>query len=135
MKSPVQRQDSGDTIKNEVDEAQGNDNIPLLNSGFKTNPTPTRADLAIINGRRRSSGSSPDGDTRSRDRDSKYSDDDGEPAPATNRFVRVPYFRWFGPTAIVKGYKQMIAHVPEDPRRAKGASSISSGELIIPDLS
>ncbi|EHA47559.1 pathway-specific nitrogen regulator [Pyricularia oryzae 70-15] len=34
---------------------------------------------------------------------------------------RVPYFRYFGPTAIVPGFKQMVVNVP-NPRRSRGGS-------------
>ncbi|ROT35185.1 hypothetical protein SODALDRAFT_337756 [Sodiomyces alkalinus F11] len=37
---------------------------------------------------------------------------------------RVPYFRYFGPTAIVPGYKQMVVAV-RDRRRSAGAGSAS----------
>ncbi|KAL2755317.1 hypothetical protein ACRALDRAFT_1082402 [Sodiomyces alcalophilus JCM 7366] len=50
---------------------------------------------------------------------------------------RVPYFRYFGPTAIVPGYKQMVVAV-RDGRRSAGAagsctaSSPSSGSMGMP---
>ncbi|KAK1999204.1 hypothetical protein LX36DRAFT_490143 [Colletotrichum falcatum] len=47
---------------------------------------------------------------------------------------RVPYFRYFGPTAIVPGYKQMVVSV-RDRRRSTGgsvtATSPSSGSSVI----
>lgn len=121
----IKRQESGDDIKNEDEDNRDGSQVPLLNSEFKTSSSKSPVDNA--NGRLRSSASSPD--VSSRDRDSKYSEDDGEGILAANRFVRVPYFRWFGPTAIVKGYKQMIAQVREDTRPAGGPTSLSSGEI------
>ncbi|TLD23753.1 hypothetical protein PspLS_06551 [Pyricularia sp. CBS 133598] len=38
---------------------------------------------------------------------------------------RVPYFRYFGPTAIVPGFKQMVVNVPY-PRRSRGGSFSAS---------
>ncbi|KAH7342513.1 fungal-specific transcription factor domain-containing protein [Rhexocercosporidium sp. MPI-PUGE-AT-0058] len=38
---------------------------------------------------------------------------------------RVPYFRYFGPTAIVPGFKQMVVSVREH-RRSTGGSSVAS---------
>ncbi|KAF9874566.1 hypothetical protein CkaCkLH20_08129 [Colletotrichum karsti] len=50
---------------------------------------------------------------------------------------RVPYFRYFGPTAIVPGYKQMVVSV-RDRRRSTGgsnsATSPSSGSSVIQSL-
>ncbi|KAK5661559.1 hypothetical protein OQA88_11467 [Cercophora sp. LCS_1] len=47
---------------------------------------------------------------------------------------RVPYFRYFGPTAIVPGFKQMVVHVPihRDRRRSRGSSfsTTSPGSLF-----
>ncbi|TVY20120.1 putative transcriptional regulatory protein [Lachnellula arida] len=45
---------------------------------------------------------------------------DDESSPLENQ--RVPYFRYFGPTAIVPGFKQMVVSVREH-RRSTGASS------------
>lgn len=39
---------------------------------------------------------------------------------------RVPYFRYFGPTAIVPGYKQMVVNVAVRDRRRSMAGSIST---------
>jgi len=39
---------------------------------------------------------------------------------------RVPYFRYFGPTAIVPGFKQMVVSVREHRRSTGAASSIPS---------
>ncbi|KAI9873259.1 MAG: hypothetical protein M1830_000615 [Pleopsidium flavum] len=37
---------------------------------------------------------------------------------------RVPYFRYFGPTAIVPGFKQMVVQVNKEQHRAQGAPSV-----------
>lgn len=50
--------------------------------------------------------------------------DDGQSSQTLNR--RVPYFRWFGPTAIVRGFKQMVVSVSH-PSRKIGPTSLSSG--------
>lgn len=42
--------------------------------------------------------------------------------PLQNESHRVPYFRYFGPTAIVPGFKQMVVSVREH-RRSTGAGS------------
>ncbi|KAK0128364.1 hypothetical protein ONS95_000336 [Cadophora gregata] len=42
---------------------------------------------------------------------------------------RVPYFRYFGPTAIVPGFKQMVVSVREH-RRSTGGSSVASSNGI-----
>ncbi|KAK5992059.1 hypothetical protein PT974_05455 [Cladobotryum mycophilum] len=52
---------------------------------------------------------------------------------------RIPYFRYFGPTAIVPGYKQMVVSV-RDRRRStggshSGASPLSTPSGIIPSSS
>lgn len=60
-------------------------------------------------------------------RSSSIKDDYDEPSQNINR--RVNYFRFFGPTAIVKGYKQMVVTVRE-PRRSLGPTSLSSGRCI-----
>ncbi|KAG9256181.1 putative pathway-specific nitrogen regulator [Emericellopsis atlantica] len=39
---------------------------------------------------------------------------------------RVPYFRYFGPTAIVPGFKQMVVSVKDRRRSTNGSHSISS---------
>jgi len=39
---------------------------------------------------------------------------------------RVPYFRYFGPTAIVPGFKQMVVNVYRDSRRKSRGSSFST---------
>ncbi|TDZ31682.1 Nitrogen assimilation transcription factor nit-4 [Colletotrichum spinosum] len=54
-----------------------------------------------------------------------------------NERHRVPYFRYFGPTAIVPGYKQMVVSV-RDRRRSTGgsvcATSPSSGSSVVQSL-
>jgi hypothetical protein len=52
-----------------------------------------------------------------------YHDEPQTPQPQNRR---VPYFRYFGPTAIVPGFKQMVVSV-RDNRRSAGPNSISSG--------
>ncbi|KAL2131779.1 hypothetical protein VTI74DRAFT_4607 [Chaetomium olivicolor] len=42
--------------------------------------------------------------------------------PNQQDLYRVPYFRYFGPTAIVPGFKQMVANVYRDRRRSRGGS-------------
>jgi hypothetical protein len=44
------------------------------------------------------------------------------PSPLIMESHRVPYFRYFGPTAIVPGFKQMVVSVREH-RRSTGATS------------
>lgn len=44
---------------------------------------------------------------------------------------RVPYFRYFGPTAIVPGYKQMVVSV-RDRRRSTGGSHSGASPLSTP---
>lgn len=48
-------------------------------------------------------------------------------APSSMQSHRVPYFRYFGPTAIVPGFKQMVVSVREH-RRSTGAASIVAGK-------
>lgn len=52
-----------------------------------------------------------------------------------NESHRVPYFRYFGPTAIVPGYKQMVVDVSvRDRRRSRGSSfSTSSPSTALTD--
>ena len=42
---------------------------------------------------------------------------------------RVPYFRYFGPTAIVPGFKQMVVSVRERRRSTGTGSSVASESL------
>ncbi|KAI1374773.1 fungal-specific transcription factor domain-containing protein [Hypoxylon crocopeplum] len=71
-----------------------------------------------------------------------HSDTGHSPIQYHNESHRVPYFRYFGPTAIVPGFKQMVVKV-RDRRRSSisatspsGASSIFSGLMnsIQPDV-
>jgi hypothetical protein len=48
------------------------------------------------------------------------------PPPLHVESHRVPYFRYFGPTAIVPGFKQMVVSVREHRRSTGAASSLSS---------
>ncbi|KFY37973.1 hypothetical protein V495_06825 [Pseudogymnoascus sp. VKM F-4514 (FW-929)] len=53
--------------------------------------------------------------------------DDGQSSNTPNR--RVPYFRWFGPTAIVRGFKQMVVSVG-NPRQKIGSMSLPSASPL-----
>jgi hypothetical protein len=57
------------------------------------------------------------------------------PAPLHTGSHRVPYFRYFGPTAIVPGFKQMVVSVREHRRSTGGASSVGSASLVGPSSS
>jgi len=46
--------------------------------------------------------------------------------PLQSESHRVPYFRYFGPTAIVPGFKQMVVSVREHRRSTGAGSSIAS---------
>ncbi|KFY13897.1 hypothetical protein V492_02983 [Pseudogymnoascus sp. VKM F-4246] len=59
--------------------------------------------------------------------DSTAYTDDGQNSQTLNR--RVPYFRWFGPTAIVRGFKQMVVSVGH-PGRKMGPTSLSSASPL-----
>lgn len=50
--------------------------------------------------------------------------------PSTRRYEnhRVPYFRYFGPTAIVPGYKEMVVSV-RDRRRSTGGSGAPASPM------
>lgn len=63
-----------------------------------------------------------------RRRSSSIKDDYDEPSSSINR--RVNYFRFFGPTAIVKGFKQMVVTLPREPRRSLGPTSLSSASPL-----
>lgn len=52
--------------------------------------------------------------------------DESPRLPMHNNSHRVPYFRYFGPTAIVPGFKQMVVSVREHRRSTGAASSIAS---------
>jgi hypothetical protein len=46
--------------------------------------------------------------------------------PLQTESHRVPYFRYFGPTAIVPGFKQMVVSVREHRRSTGAGSSVAS---------
>jgi hypothetical protein len=46
--------------------------------------------------------------------------------PPHSESHRVPYFRYFGPTAIVPGFKQMVVSVREHRRSTGAGSSVAS---------
>lgn len=48
------------------------------------------------------------------------------PTPSHAENHRVPYFRYFGPTAIVPGFKQMVVSVREHRRSTGAGSSVGS---------
>ncbi|KAG6010941.1 hypothetical protein E4U21_002611 [Claviceps maximensis] len=52
----------------------------------------------------------------------------GSPTFRRNYSHRVPYFRYFGPTAIVPGFKQMVVSV-RDRRRSTGGSQSAASPL------
>lgn len=52
----------------------------------------------------------------------------GSPPLRRNYSHRVPYFRYFGPTAIVPGFKQMVVSV-RDRRRSTGGSQSAASPL------
>ncbi|KAI1129867.1 fungal-specific transcription factor domain-containing protein [Nemania abortiva] len=81
-------------------------------------------------------------------RQSSFSTDDGR-SPSSRSPVlhhsdsghRVPYFRYFGPTAIVPGFKQMVVKVRGRRRSSMSATSPSTGSMqagllstSVPDL-
>ncbi|KAL2197134.1 fungal-specific transcription factor domain-containing protein [Corynascus similis CBS 632.67] len=60
---------------------------------------------------------------------SSYSEDSrstNNRSPVQLERHRVPYFRYFGPTAIVPGFKQMVVNVYRDSRRKSRGSSFST---------
>ncbi|KAF5139283.1 putative transcriptional regulatory protein [Metarhizium anisopliae] len=58
-------------------------------------------------------------------------DTPGSPTLRRNYNHRVPYFRYFGPTAIVPGFKQMVVSV-RDRRRSTGGSQSAASPLSNP---
>jgi hypothetical protein len=44
---------------------------------------------------------------------------------------RVPYFRYFGPTAIVPGFKQMVVSVKEHRRSMGAGSAVASKSPVL----
>lgn len=73
-------------------------------------------------------------------RDASYSEDGRSSnnrspmQPHQTESHRVPYFRYFGPTAIVPGFKQMVVNVSvhRDRRRSRGGSfsALSPGSIL-----
>jgi hypothetical protein len=62
-------------------------------------------------------------------RNTSYSEDNrstNNRSPVQLERHRVPYFRYFGPTAIVPGFKQMVANVYRDSRRKSRGGSFST---------
>jgi len=122
-KSPDVKRESIDDAAEDDEYEYARDVKPKLASPTKRRAE-TKADESASE-KRRSSGESsyddhqPDGLT-----DSAAYNDDGQASQTLNR--RVPYFRWFGPTAIVRGFKQMVVSVRES-RRSMGPTSLSSG--------
>ncbi|KND94620.1 putative transcriptional regulatory protein [Tolypocladium ophioglossoides CBS 100239] len=55
----------------------------------------------------------------------------GSPTLRRNHNHRIPYFRYFGPTAIVPGFKQMVVSV-RDRRRSTGGSQSGASPLSTP---
>lgn len=121
----------GSDVKREsIDDAVEDDDV--VQEDVKPNissPTKTRIEVkvhGISSEKVRASGESASYDDQQPDSlaDSAAYNDDGQTSQGLNR--RVPYFRWFGPTAIVRGFKQMVVSVRE-PRRSMGPTSLSSG--------
>jgi hypothetical protein len=73
-------------------------------------------------------------------RNGSYSEDSrstNNRSPVQLERHRVPYFRYFGPTAIVPGFKQMVVNVYRDNRRKSRGSSFSTtspGSLFGPGI-
>lgn len=72
-------------------------------------------------------------------RTSSYSEDgrsssNRSPVQTHTESHRMPYFRYFGPTAIVPGYKQMVVNVSihRDRRRSRGGSFSTSPTTLFP---
>ncbi|KAI3541990.1 hypothetical protein CSPX01_07217, partial [Colletotrichum filicis] len=124
-------------------------------SGFKSEGEQTPRNVVDTNAghsptflRRSSEHSSRDQDQSSRPRRpshpraTSFSDDarstqSRSPVSHHTERHRVPYFRYFGPTAIVPGYKQMVVSV-RDRRRSTGgsagATSPSSGSSVVQSM-
>ncbi|KAI1769925.1 fungal-specific transcription factor domain-containing protein [Hypoxylon cercidicola] len=56
------------------------------------------------------------------------------PVQYHNESHRVPYFRFFGPTAIVPGFKQMVVKVRDRRRSSISATSPSAGSSVFSGL-
>ncbi|KAI3323960.1 fungal-specific transcription factor domain-containing protein [Xylariaceae sp. AK1471] len=69
-------------------------------------------------------------------RQSSFSTEDGRSPSSRSPILhhndsghRVPYFRYFGPTAIVPGFKQMVVKVRDRRRSSMSATSPSTGSI------
>ncbi|KAI1135817.1 fungal-specific transcription factor domain-containing protein [Hypoxylon sp. FL0543] len=63
-----------------------------------------------------------------------HSETGHSPIQYHNESHRVPYFRYFGPTAIVPGFKQMVVKVRDRRRSSISATSPSAGSSIFGGL-
>lgn len=122
-KSPDIKRESIDDAAEDDEYEYSRDAKPKLTSPTKRRAE-TKADESTFEKRRSSGESSYDGHQPDGLLDSAPYNDNGQTSQPLNR--RVPYFRWFGPTAIVRGFKQMVVSVRE-PRRSMGPTSLSSG--------
>jgi hypothetical protein len=69
--------------------------------------------------------------TALQDKDGRVESDVSASSPLGLNRNRMPYFRYFGPTAIMPGFKQMIVKV-KDHRRGGGATSSSDPGILSP---
>ncbi|KAL2024293.1 hypothetical protein VTK56DRAFT_8775 [Thermocarpiscus australiensis] len=113
-------------------------------------PLPSRDSMSsatVTSGRPREPSNEWDQDDKSQDsgrparrsdyaRNASYSEDgrssnNRSPVQHHTESHRVPYFRYFGPTAIVPGFKQMVVNVYRDRRKSRGGSfSTASPESL-----
>lgn len=63
-----------------------------------------------------------------------HSETGHSPVQYHNESHRVPYFRYFGPTAIVPGFKQMVVKVRDRRRSSISATSPSAGSSVFSGL-
>ncbi|KAI0180754.1 fungal-specific transcription factor domain-containing protein [Hypoxylon sp. FL1284] len=63
-----------------------------------------------------------------------HSEPGHSPVQYHNESHRVPYFRYFGPTAIVPGFKQMVVKVRDRRRSSLSATSPSTGSSVFSGL-
>ncbi|KAI1759087.1 fungal-specific transcription factor domain-containing protein [Hypoxylon sp. FL1150] len=63
-----------------------------------------------------------------------HSETGHSPVQYHNESHRVPYFRFFGPTAIVPGFKQMVVKVRDRRRSSISATSPSAGSSVFSGL-
>ncbi|XXG96379.1 hypothetical protein Hte_002661 [Hypoxylon texense] len=63
-----------------------------------------------------------------------HSENGHSPVQYHNESHRVPYFRYFGPTAIVPGFKQMVVKVRDRRRSSISATSPSAGSSVFSGL-